>query len=107
MESLSVPDVGDALARIAGLSPAAQITALLVLGCVACMWIWSRRPIPGPDAATVVEALRLTAQSQVETAASMATIAQQIEAVSQEVRAIAEEVRGLTGVVLASQRVGA
>ncbi|MBK1838103.1 hypothetical protein JHL17_11825 [Azospirillum sp. YIM B02556] len=63
MDTLSLPDVDDTLARIAILSPAAQITALLVIGGVMGLWIWSRHPLPGPDAATVVEALRVTAQA--------------------------------------------
>lgn len=93
MDSLTIPDIGDTLHSIAGLSPTAQLAAIACIGAIAVTWIWSRRPMQGPDAATVVEALRLTAQSQAEAAASMATIAQQVES-------IAEEVRGLTGIVL-------
>lgn len=94
MENL--PDVGDTLHSIAGLSPTAQITALLVLGGVFSLLVWTRRPIPGPDANTVVKALELTAQAQAETAASMALIARQVEAVAEDVRAVAEDLRSLT-----------
>jgi hypothetical protein len=107
MDSLSLPDIGDTLHSIAGLSPAAQFAAIVCLSAIAVTWIWCRRPMPGPDAATVVEALRLTAQSQAETAQSMAVIAQQLEAVAEDVRSVAEEVRGLTSVVLRQQKVGA
>lgn len=48
MDALPLPDMGTTLNSIAGLSPVAQVTALLVLGCVACAWIWTRRPQPGP-----------------------------------------------------------
>lgn len=107
MDTLPLPEVGDTITRIAGLSPAAQVVALAALGCCVCMWIWSRRPIPGPDAATVVEALKLTAQAQAETAASMATIAKQVEAVAEDVRTVVEEVRGLTSLALTGRKTAA
>ncbi|KAA0592959.1 hypothetical protein J2848_005684 [Azospirillum lipoferum] len=102
MDTLPLPDVGDTLARIAILSPAAQITALLVIGGVVGLWIWSRRPQPGPDAATVVEALRVTAQAQAETSASMTAIVQQNERIAEDVKAVVSEVRSLTQLVIQS-----
>jgi hypothetical protein len=102
MDTLPLPDVGDTLARIAILSPAAQITALLVIGGVLGLWIWSRRPQSGPDAATVVEALRVTAQAQAETSASMTAIVQQNERIAEDVKAVVSEVRSLTQLVIKS-----
>ncbi|CAO3434267.1 hypothetical protein [Azospirillum endophyticum] len=102
MDTLPLPDVGDTLARIAILSPVAQITALLVIGGVVGLWIWSRRPLPGPDAATVVEALRVTAQAQAETSASMTAIVQQNERIAEDVKAVVSEVRSLTQLVIQS-----
>lgn len=52
MDTLPLPDVGDTLARIAILSPTAQIVALLVLGGVLGLLVWSRRPQPGPGMET-------------------------------------------------------
>ncbi len=100
MDTLPLPDVGSTITQIAGLSPAAQVTALVVLGAVAVTWVWSRRPQQGPDATTVVKALELTAQAQAETAASMAVIAKQVEAVAEDVRRVAEDLRTLAGVVV-------
>jgi len=102
MDTLPLPDVGDTLARIAILSPAAQITALLMIGCVAGLWIWSRRPQPGPDAQIVVEALKSTAQAQVETAASIAAMAQQNELIVSEVRGAVAEMRVMVNAALAT-----
>ncbi|SMF83280.1 hypothetical protein SAMN02982917_5504 [Azospirillum oryzae] len=95
MENLPIPDVGETIVRLAGLSPAAQVAAVVGIACIAIAWIWTRRPQPvsNVDAATVVEALRLTAQAQAEMTASMATIAHSIETVG-------DEVRQLTGLVL-------
>lgn len=103
MEPLPLPDMGDALHSIAGLSPAAQITALIAIACVVGLWVWTRRPQPGPDAALVVRALELTARAQAETAASMATVAQQVEAVAEDVRMVANDLRSLTRAVLAGR----
>lgn len=101
---LPLPDVNATLTHIAGLSPNAQLAAIGALTVVLGLLVWTRRPIPGPDAATVVKALELTAQSQAETAASMATIARTVEAVAEDVRAVAEDVRALTRTVLTGHR---
>lgn len=111
MDKLLPPDTVATLNSIAGLSPSAQIIAVLSLGAVLGLLVWTRRPQHGPDAATVVEAMRMTSQALTETAASMATvaqsmglIAQRVDEVADDVRAVAEEVRGLTAVVLSQSQ---
>ncbi|SMH30598.1 hypothetical protein SAMN02982994_0347 [Azospirillum lipoferum] len=105
MENLPLPDVGTTITHIAGLSPVAQVAAVIALAAVTGLWVWTRRPLPppqGPDAATVVETMRVTAQALTETSASiasvatsMATIAQQVDGVADDVRAVAADVRNL------------
>lgn len=104
MDTLPLPDVGETIHSIAGLSPMAQVTALIVLGFIAVAWIWSRRPQPGLDAAMVVEALRVTAQAQSETSASMTAIVQQNERIADDVKAVVSEIRTLTALVVKSVR---
>ncbi|WP_042442532.1 hypothetical protein [Azospirillum sp. B510] len=104
MENIPLPDVGSTLTHIAGLSPTAQLAAIAALTVVFGLLVWTRRPIPGPDAGTVVKALELTAQSQAETAASMATIARTVEGVAEDVRAVAEDLRSLTHAVLTERK---
>lgn len=53
MDNLPLPDVGDTIVRIAGLSPAAQVAAVVVLGCCVCMLIWTRRPPQPPGMETL------------------------------------------------------
>nr|WP_295831185.1 hypothetical protein [uncultured Azospirillum sp.] len=102
MDSLTIPDIGDTLHSIAGLSPAAQLAAIFCLGAIVVTWIWSRRPQPGPDAQIVVEALKSTAQAQVETAASIAAMAQQNELIVSEVRGAVAEMRVMVNAALAT-----
>ena len=111
MDSLPIPSVETTLHSIGGLHPAAQIAAVLSLAGVLAFLVWTRRPQHGPDAATVVETMRVTSQALTETAASMATvaqsmglIAQRVDEVADDVRAVAEEVRELTAVVLAQRQ---
>ena len=92
------------LGQVSGFSPLAQATAMLAVGAIACMWIWTRRPQPGVDAAMVTEALRVTAQAQTETAASMRSMVQQTEAIAEDVRAMVREVRGMVESAARMQR---
>ncbi len=80
MDALPMPDVGDTIARIAGLSPAAQVTALIVLGCIAVAWIWTRRPLPGPG----TETFQLVIASMTEQAKATSTLAEQVEKVVEQ-----------------------
>jgi len=108
---LPLPDVGNTLTQIAGLSPAAQIAAVITFGAVLALLVWTRRPQQGPDAATVVETMRVTAQALTETSASVASvavsmglIAQRVDEVADDVRSVAGEVRSLTALVMAAQK---
>ncbi|KAA0576691.1 hypothetical protein [Azospirillum sp. Sh1] len=49
---LPLPDVPATLNSIGGLHPYAQVAAVLALGAVLAIWIWSRRPLPGPSMET-------------------------------------------------------
>lgn len=77
---LPIPDVGETLTRISGLSPAAQITALLVIGGVMGLWIWSRRPQPGPGN----ETFQLVITSMTEQAKATNALAEQVERVVEQ-----------------------
>lgn len=81
---LSVPDVGDTLTRISILSPAAQVAAVIVLGCIAVAWIWTRRPQPGPGN----ETFQLVITSMTEQAKATNALAEQVERVVEQNAAI-------------------
>ena len=88
----------ETLVGVAGLAPAAQVTAVLVVGAVAGLWIWTRRPQVASAAAE--STMQVVAHAMTETAHSIAEMSRQNESVAKEMREIAEEVRGLTGIVL-------
>lgn len=80
MDALPLPDVGDTLHNIAGLSPAAQFTALLMIGVVAGLWVWSRRPQPGPGN----ETFQLVIAAMTEQAKATNALAEQVERIVEQ-----------------------
>jgi len=96
MDALPLPDVADTLHNIAGLSPVAQVAAVIGIACIAGLWIWTRRPQQGPDAATVVETMRVTAQALTETSTSIAAVATSMAGIAQRVDDVAEDVRAVS-----------
>lgn len=80
MENLPIPDVGETIVRLAGLSPAAQVAAVIALGCVAVAWIWTRRPLPGPGN----ETFQLVITSMTEQAKATNALAEQVERVVEQ-----------------------
>lgn len=92
----------DTLHGVAGLTPGAQIAAMLVVGAVAGLWIWTRRPRDGGDAVAMAEAMKISAQAMTENATAMAAICQQNERIMENVEAVAAEVRGLSGLLLST-----
>lgn len=97
-------DLSETLTGIADLAPPAQIVALLVLGAIAIFWLWQRRIMAGSEAAALADALKLTAQAQLETAASLESIAKQVEAVADDLRTAATDLGRLTATVAANHR---
>lgn len=81
---LPIPDVGETLTRISILSPAAQVVAVIVIGCVAVAWIWTRRPQPGPGN----ETFQLVITSMTEQAKATNALAEQVERVVEQNAAI-------------------
>lgn len=79
MDAPSMADVGDALHAVAGMAPAAQIIALLMIGGVLALWIWSRRPQP-PGA----ETFGLVVASMTEQARATSALAEQVERVVEQ-----------------------
>jgi len=77
---LSIPDVGETLTRISILSPAAQVAAVIALGCVAVAWIWTRRPQPGPGN----ETFQLVITSMTEQAKATNALAEQVERIVEQ-----------------------
>lgn len=77
---LPIPDVGEALTRISILSPAAQVAAVIALGCVAVVWIWTRRPAQGPG----METFQLVIGAMNEQAKATNALAEQVEKVVEQ-----------------------
>ncbi|KAA0593022.1 hypothetical protein J2848_005616 [Azospirillum lipoferum] len=77
---LPIPDVGETLTRISILSPVAQVAAVITLGCIAVVWIWTRRPQPGPGN----ETFQLIITSMTEQAKATNALAEQVEKVVEQ-----------------------
>ncbi|CAO3440170.1 hypothetical protein [Azospirillum endophyticum] len=77
---LPIPNVGETLTRISILSPAAQVAAVMTLGCIAVVWIWTRRPQPGPGS----ETFQLIITSMTEQAKATNALAEQVERVVEQ-----------------------
>ncbi|MBY6263934.1 hypothetical protein EI613_18710 [Azospirillum sp. 412522] len=77
---LPIPNVGETLTRISILSPAAQVAAVVTLGCIAVVWIWTRRPQPGPGN----ETFQLIITSMTEQAKATNALAEQVEKVVEQ-----------------------
>lgn len=84
MDTLPLPEVGDTLARIAILSPTAQVAAVIGIACIAVAWIWTRRPQPGPGN----ETFQLVITSMTEQAKATNALAEQVERVVEQNAAI-------------------
>lgn len=84
MDNLPIPDVGETLMRISILSPAAQVAAVITLGCVVIAWIWTRRPAQGPG----METFQLVIGAMNEQAKATNALAEQVERVVEQNAAI-------------------
>lgn len=80
MDNLPIPDVGETLTRISILSPAAQVAAVITLGCVVIAWIWTRRPAQGPN----METFQLVIGAMNEQAKATNALAEQVEKVVEQ-----------------------
>lgn len=80
MDNLPIPDVGETLTRISILSPAAQVAAVITLGCVVIAWIWTRRPSQGPG----METFQLVIGAMNEQAKATNALAEQVEKVVEQ-----------------------
>ncbi|MFP5515455.1 MAG: hypothetical protein ACLGJC_20515 [Alphaproteobacteria bacterium] len=86
---LPLPDVPATLNSIGGLHPYAQVAAVLALGGVLAILIWSRRPMPGPGN----ETFQLVIASMNEQAKATNAVAEQVERVVEQNAAILERLQ--------------
>lgn len=77
---LPIPDVGEALTRISVLSPAAQVSAVIMIGLIGLAWIITRRPQPGPGN----ETFQLVIAALTEQAKATNALAEQVERVVEQ-----------------------
>ncbi|WP_372397088.1 hypothetical protein ABMY26_23755 [Azospirillum sp. HJ39] len=89
---LPLPDVPATLNSIGGLHPYAQVAAVLALGAVLAILIWSRRPMPGPGN----ETFQLVITSMTEQAKATNALAEQVERIVEQNAAILERLPGGT-----------
>jgi len=80
MDNLPIPDAGTTLMQIAGLSPAAQVAAVIMIGLVGLAWVITRRPQPGPGN----ETFNLVIAALTEQAKATSTLAEQVEKVVEQ-----------------------
>ncbi|MGF7178377.1 hypothetical protein [Azospirillum doebereinerae] len=81
MDALSpLPDMGNTLMQIAGLSPNAQVAAVIMIGLIGLAWVWTRRPLPGPGN----ETFNLVIAALTEQAKATSTLAEQVERVVEQ-----------------------
>ncbi|SMH29558.1 hypothetical protein [Azospirillum agricola] len=80
MDNLPIPDVGDTIVRLAGLSPAAQVAAVIMLGLIGLAWVITRRPQPGPSN----ETFQLVIAALTEQAKATNALAEQVERIVEQ-----------------------
>jgi len=80
MENLPIPDVGETIVRLAGLSPAAQVAAVIMIGLIGLAWIITRRPQPGPGN----ETFQLVINAMNEQAKATNALAEQVERIVEQ-----------------------
>lgn len=80
MDNLLIPDVGDTIVRLAGLSPAAQVAAVIMVGLIGLAWVITRRPQPGPG----METFNLVIGAMNEQAKATSSLAEQVERIVEQ-----------------------
>jgi len=75
-----MPDMGETIRTIAGLSPAAQVAAVIMIGLIGLAWVWTRRPQPGPGN----ETFNLVIASMTEQAKATNALAEQVEKIVEQ-----------------------
>ncbi|MGF7174645.1 hypothetical protein [Azospirillum doebereinerae] len=80
MDNLPIPDVGDTIVRLAGLSPNAQVAAVIMIGLIGLAWVWTRRPPSGPG----METFQLVINSLNEQSKATNALAEQVERIVEQ-----------------------
>lgn len=81
---------GETIARVAGLSPAAQVVFAAGICGVVALWIWTRRPQPSGLGDETIKAVIV---SLTEQAAATNRVAERVEQVLEQNAAILSEIR--------------
>lgn len=89
MEAIPLPDAGT-LHAVAGLAPVAQVAAVLVIGAVLGLLVWTRRPPSGPGR----ETFDLVIASMTEQAKATNALAEQVERIVEQNSAIIGRLSG-------------